>query len=57
MIFTALLKEVHTNGRAIQKYSLSYTSMKMSNITERKKKIQYLPAVCVSLISKKFKQI
>ena len=52
MIFTALQKEVITKGRATQKYSLSYTSMKMRNIAERKKKIQYLLADCVSLITK-----
>jgi len=52
MIFTALQKEVHTNGSATQKYSLSYTSMKIKNITERKKNIHCLPADCVSLIAK-----
>jgi hypothetical protein len=52
MIFTALPKEVITKGRATQKYSLSYTSIKMRNITESKKKTLYLPAACVSLIIK-----
>jgi hypothetical protein len=52
MIFTDLAKEVHTKGRATQKYSLSYTSMKMRNNSEMKKKIRYLPADCVSFISK-----